>query len=76
MPGLLRDTKVASASVAVVTAGHLTFAADYGEQAPGIKASRTTLYKIASLLKPLTAEIILRLASAGQLSLDGPMARY
>ena len=48
----------------------------YGEAAPGVSASNTTLYNIASLSKPISAEVILRLASAGKLSLDEPMWRY
>jgi CubicO group peptidase (beta-lactamase class C family) len=76
MPELLHSTKVASASIAVIARGRLAFAAAYGDQSPGVAATPTTVYNIASLTKPLTAEIILRLASARRLSLDESMAVY
>jgi CubicO group peptidase (beta-lactamase class C family) len=42
----------------------------------GPPADGKTLYPVASLTKPITAEVILRLASAGKLSLDEPISRY
>ncbi len=37
-------------------------------------ATASTLYNVASLTKPIAAEVILRLASEGKLSLDEPVA--
>ncbi len=48
----------------------------YGEAAAGVPATSLTLYNIASMSKPISAEVILRLASAGKLSLDEPMFPY
>ena len=53
--------------------GRIAFTAAYGLQSPGVPATITTLYNIASLTKPLTAEVILCLASKGDISLDEPM---
>lgn len=62
--------------VAVIEDGRVTMAKVYGQRGPGVPATDTTLFNLASLTKPVTAELILRLASAGKLSLDEPMARY
>ena len=75
-PALLAEHGVASVGVALIEDGRVTLAKVYGQQAPGVPATDATLFNLASLTKPVTAEIILRLASAGALSLDEPMARY
>jgi CubicO group peptidase (beta-lactamase class C family) len=76
IPELLRTDHVASVSLAKIEDGKTVLAEAYGEESPGIPASNTTLYNIASLSKPISAEVILRLASAGGLSLDEPMFSY
>jgi CubicO group peptidase (beta-lactamase class C family) len=73
MPAILARHKVPSVSVAQIQNGKLVLVAAYGEQSPGVPASPATLYNVASLTKPVSAEIVLRLASAGRLSLDEPM---
>ena len=73
---LLAHEHVASVSIAQVADGKTVLAEAWGEQRPGVPATPSTLYNIASLSKPLSAEVILRLASAGRLSLDEPMAPY
>lgn len=65
-----------SVAVAYVEDGKLAWTAVFGEQSPGVPATRETLYNIASLAKPITAETILRLASAGKISLDEPMSAF
>jgi CubicO group peptidase (beta-lactamase class C family) len=60
-------------SFANIVRGELTVAQAYGEQSAGVPASTSTLYNIASMTKPISAEVILRLASRGKLSLDEPM---
>jgi CubicO group peptidase (beta-lactamase class C family) len=73
MPAILARHKVPSLSVAHVAKGRIAFAAAYGEQSPGVPATPDTLYNVASLTKPISAEVVLRLASANRLSLDEPM---
>src|SRR5579863_8208223 len=73
---LLQREHVASVSFATIANGKTVLAEAYGEAGPGISASNTTLYNIASMSKPISAEVILRLASAGKLSLDEPMWPY
>lgn len=75
-PHWLKEYDVPSVAIAYVENGKLAWTAVYGEQSPGVPATARTLYNIASLTKPISAELILRLASAGQLSLDEPVSAY
>ncbi len=76
VPGLLVDAKVPSVSIAQLRGGRIVLTAAYGAQSVGVPATEATLYNVASLTKPLTAEIVLRLASKGALRLDEPMYRH
>jgi CubicO group peptidase (beta-lactamase class C family) len=76
IPELLQNEHVASVSFAQIAGGKTVLSEAYGEAGPGIRANTSTLYNIASMSKPISAEVILRLASANKLSLDEPMYRY
>lgn len=76
VPPLLADYEIASVGIGLIEDGRVALTKVYGEQVPGVPASKATLFNLASLTKPVTAEVILRLASSGALSLDEPMARY
>ena len=67
---------VPSVAVAYVENGKLAWTAVYGDQSPGVPATEKTLYNVASLTKPISAEVILRLVSAGKMSLDEPISAY
>jgi CubicO group peptidase (beta-lactamase class C family) len=71
----LKESDVPSVAVAYIQDRKVAWTAVYGEQSPGVAATEKTLYNIASLTKPITAETILRLASAGKLSLDESMSQ-
>lgn len=73
-PTWLAASAVPSLAVAYVRDGEVRWARIYGEQEEGTPASPRTLYNTASLAKPLSAEIILRLAAAGRVSLDEPIS--
>ncbi|MBL6852710.1 MAG: beta-lactamase family protein [Alphaproteobacteria bacterium] len=75
VPRLLAAYAVPSVSIARIRGGRLVLTAAYGSQSAGVPATTATLYNIASLTKPLTAEIVLRLMSEGAFSLDEPMYR-
>ncbi|MBL8535812.1 MAG: beta-lactamase family protein [Hyphomonadaceae bacterium] len=72
----LAEQQVASVAIAAIEDGEVAWTAAYGERAPGRSARTDTLYNVASLAKPVSAEIMLRLASMGDLDLDAPMSRY
>ncbi|WP_235513271.1 MULTISPECIES: serine hydrolase domain-containing protein [unclassified Sphingomonas] len=76
MTTILREQHVESASVALIRNGRIVSTGAWGMAGPHRPATVATPYNLASLTKPLTAEIILRLVSAGRLSLDEPMDRY
>lgn len=76
VPEVLASSHVASVSFAEIVNGKLTVAEAFGEQSAGVPANSSTLYNIASMTKPISAEVILRLASEGKLSLDEPMYLY
>ncbi|MCE9523014.1 MAG: beta-lactamase family protein [Alphaproteobacteria bacterium] len=75
-PLWLKKHYVPSVSIAVIEDGKLAWIAAYGEQSPGVPASPATLYNIASMTKPISAEVVMRLAAQGKLSLDEPMAAH
>ena len=70
---LLKDNAVPSVSFALIKSGRIVQADALGEQSPGVRATTETLYNIASLTKPLTAEIIMRMVATGVFGLDDPM---
>jgi CubicO group peptidase (beta-lactamase class C family) len=66
-----------SIAVAYIENGKVSWISISGNQIPeGPPATDKTLYSVASLTKPITAEVILRLASDGKLSLDEPISAY
>ncbi|MES2130362.1 MAG: serine hydrolase domain-containing protein [Pseudomonadota bacterium] len=74
IPALLAQHKIASVSFATIEHGKIGIVAAYGMQSAGVPATTQSLYNIASLTKPLTAETVLRAASAGKFTLDEPFA--
>lgn len=75
-PQWLAQHNVPSLAVAYVRDGRVAWTRVYGQQADGVPATDSTLYNVASLTKPLFAELVLRLAADGRLSLDEPMSPY
>ena len=72
----LKESNVPSVAVAYIKDRKVAWTEVFGEQSPGVAATGKTLYNMASLTKPVTAETILRLASAGKLSLDKSMSPF
>ncbi len=75
-PQWLTEREVSSVAIGYIEDGRIAWTAAYGEQSLGVPATPDTLYNVASLAKPISAEVMLRLVSTGQLSLDEPMSRY
>ena len=77
VPAWLKEFNATSASVAYIADDKIAWTAYYGEQVPGgPPANEKTLYNVASLTKPITAEVIIRLASDKKLALDESMYAY
>lgn len=71
---LVRQNEVVTAGAAIITDGKIAWTGYFGEQAPGQPATANTQFNVGSVTKTVAAETILRLAAAGKLSLDAPMA--
>ena len=76
VPDWLKQFDVPSVAVAYIRKGKIDWTAVYGEQSPGVPANARTLYNVASLTKPISAEVILRLASKRKISLDESVSAY
>jgi CubicO group peptidase (beta-lactamase class C family) len=78
MRAQMRSEGIPGLSVAILRDQALTYARGFGyaEVEMGTAASATTAYSIASLSKPLSAVVILRLVELGRLDLERPMASF
>ncbi len=75
-PLWLAEHGVPALTVAVIRDGRVAWTRVYGQQAEDVPATDSTLFNVASLTKPLFAELMLRLAADDRFSLDEPMAPY
>ena len=74
VPPALKDNKVPSVSIAQLSKGAVALVYAYGRQDSENAATPRTLYNIASLTKPITAQVAMLLVSRGRFTLDEPMA--
>jgi len=73
---LLQQNKVPALGLGIIEHGKLVSTQVYGELTPGTEAPQNTLFKVASLTKPVVTMLTLRLVAAGKLLLDEPLAAY
>ncbi|HMF64812.1 MAG TPA: serine hydrolase domain-containing protein, partial [Edaphobacter sp.] len=73
VPGLLEQHNVPSVSIAEIEDGRIIRLSAYGMQTASELATPRTLYNIASMTKPISAETELRLISDGAFGLDEPI---
>lgn len=76
LPGMLEDNLTASVSLTFIENGEIAWTQVHGEQSEGVPATPETLYGLASLTKPVMAEVVLRLMSEGRIDLDDPIHTY
>lgn len=74
--GLLKQHQVPALGLGLISQGKLQSVRVYGELQQGVPAPANTLFKVASLTKPIVSLLTLRLIAAGKLSLDERLARY
>ena len=67
-----------SVSVAIVKDGKLAWTGAYGfaDLENSVPAKPSTMYRLASISKPITATAVMQLAEAGKLDLDAPIQKY
>lgn len=71
MTRFVAENKIPAATLAVARNGRLVYARAFGSG-----AQPTSLFRIASLSKPITAVAVLHLVEQGKLSLDDPAVKY
>jgi len=76
VPQLIAKYRFAGTGIAVIRGGTVAWSGYYGEQAPGVRAGKNTMFNGASLATTITAETCLRLAAEGRISLDEPIWRF
>jgi CubicO group peptidase (beta-lactamase class C family) len=72
----LKENKVPTLGIGVIEDGKLKQVKVFGELAKGISAPYNTIFNVASLTKPITAMVTLKLVSSGQWNLDEPLYKY
>lgn len=74
--GLLKQYRVPALGLGLISGGKLQSVRVYGELQQGVPAPVNTLFKVASLTKPIVSLLTFRLIAAGKLSLDEKLAQY
>jgi len=73
---LLKKHNIASTAIGFIDRGKLTQIRVFGHQKAGDPISIDSIYKVASLTKPITAMVALKLINQGKLDLDEPVYKY
>ncbi|HEY3123114.1 MAG TPA: serine hydrolase domain-containing protein, partial [Thermoanaerobaculia bacterium] len=78
VPRLMEDGDVPGLSLAVVQNGQVVYRRAFGvrDESTGARVDDDTIFEAASLSKPVFAYAVLKLADAGRLDLDAPLAKY
>lgn len=73
---LLKDNNVPALGIGIIERGKLTKVEVYGTLNQHETAPYNTIFKVASLTKPIVAVIALKLIEKGSLGLDEPLYKY
>jgi CubicO group peptidase (beta-lactamase class C family) len=78
IPDAMSRFGIPGLSVAVAEGGSVRFQAGFGhaDVENGVRANHETVYRLASVSKPITATAVMKLAEEGRLDLDAPVTRY
>ncbi|TSJ36408.1 beta-lactamase family protein [Mucilaginibacter corticis] len=76
IPDLMKRYKVPVVAASVFENGKIKETKVFGRLANGSPANINTLFNVASLTKPVTALLTLKLIDAGKLDLDEPLYKY
>ncbi|SHG98448.1 CubicO group peptidase, beta-lactamase class C family [Flavobacterium micromati] len=72
----IKENKVPALGLGIIENGLLKQIKVFGEIVKGVSAPYNTIFNVASLTKPVTALIALRLISLGKWKLDEPVYKY
>lgn len=76
IPEWQKTYHVSATGVGYIKGGVIQWTEVYGTQNPGVPVSDSTLFSVASMTKPITAQIIFKLVDEGIISLDEPLYPY
>ena len=76
MEAWLKENHIRTLGLGIIEGGTLRQIKVYGEITEGVPAPYNTLFNVASLAKPITAMVALRLASQGKWDLDETLSNY
>jgi CubicO group peptidase (beta-lactamase class C family) len=76
LPMWLEQANTPAAAVALVENGKVQWSVVAGTQQPGVEADSNTLFNVASLAKPVSAELAIQLVKKHGLNLESPAAQY
>lgn len=68
--------KVGGAAIAVTQDGKTVYQGCFGDERIGIRVTEHTLFRLASMTKPITAAAILLLIDRGAFELDTPVSKF
>src|SRR5690606_24352809 len=72
----LKENKIPTLGIGIINNRKLQHIKVYGELRPSVKAPYNSVFNVASLAKPVTAMVALRLASMRKWDLDEPLFHY
>lgn len=72
----LKENKVPTFGIGIIEDGILNQIRVFGELSNGISAPYNTIFNVASVTKPVTALVALKLVEQGKLDLDEPLYKY
>lgn len=72
----LKENNVPTLGLGIIESGKLKQVKVFGEISKGISAPYNTIFNVASLTKPVTAMVALKLASLGKWNIDEPVYKY
>ena len=76
LKGVVADGAVAGAVAAVLKDGELIYETAVGQRAAGTPMTEDTIFRLASMTKPVASVAVLQLAEAGKLNLDDPVSKF
>jgi CubicO group peptidase (beta-lactamase class C family) len=76
MENWLKENKIPALGLGIIENNRLKRVKVYGENTKGNPAPADTIFNVASLTKPVTALVALRLVSMGEWNLDEPLGKY
>ncbi|GAA4357645.1 serine hydrolase [Kangiella marina] len=76
LKGWMQELNVPAVGIGLINDGKTTYSKVFGNQSEGVKASSNTIFKVASITKPVSALVTLKMVDQGLWDLDEPLANY